>query len=64
MSKSFIVKGKAKIGIKWEKFEKTVVANTKERAQDVALCTMGGNHKVKRFEIKVESVEESKAGEK
>jgi len=56
--KTFLIKGKAKIGIKWEHFEKTIEAEKKERALDAALSTMGGSHKIKRHQIKVESVDE------
>ncbi|MCX8181660.1 MAG: 50S ribosomal protein L18Ae [Candidatus Methanomethyliaceae archaeon] len=58
MSKTFIVKGKAKIGIDWVNFKKQVTAPKKERAIDNVLCMLGGNHKLKRFQIKIESVEE------
>lgn len=59
MSKTYVVKGRAKIGIKWERFEKTVKAEKKERATDIAMSLLGGSHRVKRFQIKIESVEES-----
>jgi len=58
MSKNFVVKGKAKIGIKWEKFEKNIVAGRKELAVERALSILGGNHKLKRYQIKIDSVEE------
>ena len=63
MSKNFIVKGRAKIGIKWEKFEKNVNATGKERAVDTALSIMGGSHAIKRNQIKIESVEEAPVAE-
>jgi ribosomal protein L20A (L18A) len=59
MTKIYVVKGRAKIGLKWERFEKTVNADGKERATDIAMSLLGGSHKVKRFQIKIESVEES-----
>jgi ribosomal protein L20A (L18A) len=58
MSKNFVVKGKAKIGMKWEKFEKNIVAAKKELAVERALSILGGNHKLKRHQIKIDSVEE------
>jgi ribosomal protein L20A (L18A) len=58
MSKNFVVKGKAKIGLKWEKFEKSVTANRKELAVEKALSILGGSHKLKRYQIKIDSVEE------
>ncbi|MDD1766785.1 MAG: hypothetical protein LUQ00_02585 [Candidatus Methanomethyliaceae archaeon] len=58
MSKNYVVKGKAKIGIKWEKFEKNLVASRKELAVEKALSILGGSHKLKRHQIKIDSVEE------
>ncbi|MBM5805599.1 MAG: 50S ribosomal protein L18a [Candidatus Verstraetearchaeota archaeon] len=58
MSKNFVVKGRAKIGLKWERFEKIVAADRKERAVDKALSTLGGSHRVKRHQIKIDSVVE------
>lgn len=58
MSKTFLVKGRAKIGLQWERFQKTVLANKKELAIEKVLSTLGGNHKLKRYQIKIESVEE------
>jgi len=57
-SKNFVIKGKAKIGLKWEKFEKNVAADRKERAVDKALSVLGGCHGIKRHQIKIDSVEE------
>lgn len=53
-----MVKGKAKMGINWVNFKKLVTASKKELAIEKALSTLGGNHKLKRFQIKIESVEE------
>jgi large subunit ribosomal protein LX len=58
MSKNFVVKGRAKIGIKWERFKKTVTADRKEMAVEKALSMLGGNHRIKRHQIKIDSVEE------
>jgi len=58
MSKNFVVKGKAKIGLKWERFKKIVAADRKERAVDKALSILGGSHGIKRHQIKIDSVEE------
>jgi len=63
MNKNFIIKGRAKIGIKWQKFAKNVNADGKERAVDRALSIMGGSHKVKRNQIMVDSVEEAPVAE-
>ena len=53
-----MIKGKAKMGINWVNFKKLVTASKKELAIEKALSTLGGNHKLKRFQIKIESVEE------
>ncbi len=58
MSKTFLIKGRAKIGLQWERFQKTVSADKKEWAVEKVICSLGGNHKLKRFQIKIESVEE------
>jgi large subunit ribosomal protein LX len=58
MSKTFIVKGKAKMGINWVNFKKQVTAPKREWAIEKVLSTLGGNHKLKRFQIKIEAVEE------
>jgi ribosomal protein L20A (L18A) len=62
MSKNYAIKGKAKIGLHWEKFEKNVTANNKDRAVEKALSTIGGNHAVKRKQIVIISAEEVKVG--
>ncbi|MGQ9760139.1 MAG: 50S ribosomal protein L18Ae [Candidatus Methanomethylicaceae archaeon] len=59
MSKTFLIKGRAKIGFHWERFQKTVSADKKEMAVEKVLSTLGGNHKLKRYQIKIDSVEET-----
>jgi len=58
MDKIFIVKGKAKMGLGWVNFKKEVSAPKKEWAIEKVLCTLGGNHKLKRFQIRIDCVEE------
>lgn len=58
MEKSYSVKGEVKIKLDIEKFTKEVEAVSKERAVEKALCMIGGCHKVKRYQIKILSVEE------
>jgi ribosomal protein L20A (L18A) len=62
MSKNYEVKGKAKIGIYWEKFEKKITAENKERAVEKTYAILGGNHSVKRKQIIITSAEEVKVG--
>ncbi len=57
MSNSYVVKGKFKLKFEWKPFTKTVLAKDEKSATNVAMSTIGGNHSVKRFEIKVDSVE-------
>ncbi|HPC27707.1 MAG TPA: 50S ribosomal protein L18Ae [Candidatus Methanomethylicus sp.] len=57
MSNSYVVKGKFKLKYEWKQFTKTVQAKDEASAASVAKSILGGNHGVKRFEIKVDSVE-------
>ncbi len=57
MSNSYIIKGKLKLKFEWKEFTKTVEAKDEKAALNAALSILGGNHGVKRFDIKVDSVE-------
>ena len=58
MSKNYVVKGKMKLKFEWKKFAKTLTAKDEESAKEKTLSVLGGNHGVKRFEVKIESVTE------
>ncbi|MCS7098044.1 MAG: 50S ribosomal protein L18Ae [Candidatus Methanomethyliaceae archaeon] len=55
--KNFLVKGKIKIGFEWVNFKKLVSAVSEKMAIEKVFCLFGGNHKLKRFQIKISSVE-------
>ncbi|MDI9644967.1 MAG: 50S ribosomal protein L18Ae [Candidatus Verstraetearchaeota archaeon] len=58
MEKSYVVKGKMRQRFEWVRFEKLIAAPNELMARDRALSVLGGNHKLKRFQIKIESVQE------
>jgi ribosomal protein L20A (L18A) len=58
MEKSYVVMGEVRMKMGCDKFKKKVEAVTKERAIEKALSNIGGCHKVKRYQIKILSVEE------
>lgn len=55
--KNFLIKGRAKMGLDWINFKKIVSANSEKVAIEKTYCLFGGNHKLKRFQIKIDSVE-------
>lgn len=55
--KSFLVKGKVKMGLDWVNFRKAVTAINEKMAIEKTFCLFGGNHRLKRFQIKIDSVE-------
>ena len=58
MSKNYVVKGSMKLKFEWKKFTKTVAANDEASARERALSILGGNHGVRRFEVKIVSTTE------
>lgn len=58
MGKSYAVTGELKTKLGCDKFTKEVEAVSKERAVEKALSMIGGCHKLKRYQIKILSVEE------
>ncbi|MDH5806458.1 MAG: 50S ribosomal protein L18Ae [Candidatus Methanomethylicaceae archaeon] len=55
--KNFLIKGRVKIGLDWINFKKNVSAISEKMAIEKTFCLFGGNHKLKRFQIKIDSVE-------
>ncbi len=58
MSKNYVVKGSMKLKFEWKKFSKTVAADNEAAARESALSVLGGNHSVKRYEVKIDSITE------
>ncbi len=58
MEKNYMIKGKMKQLYGWVDFEKSVAAPTEALARERALCILGGNHKLKRFQIRIDSIRE------
>ncbi|MCQ5336788.1 MAG: 50S ribosomal protein L18Ae [Candidatus Methanomethylicia archaeon] len=56
--KLFLVEGKVKMGFQWTKFKKSIKAISKKMAIEKLFCEFGGNHKLKRFQIKIDNVVE------
>jgi large subunit ribosomal protein LX len=56
---SYIVEGKFKAGVQWEKFSKTVESNSEKNAREKVLSIFGSKHGVGRNLIKIESVKEA-----
>jgi len=57
--KKFIVKGEFKAGIKWEKFTKVVESYSERSAVEKVFSTIGSNHKLKRYMIRILEVKEA-----
>ena len=55
----FLVEGKFKAGVQWEKFSKEVEAKSERHAREKVLSTYGSKHKVERRLIKIKSVKEA-----
>lgn len=58
MEKSYVVTGEMKTKMSCDKFKKVVEAVSRDRAIEKVLSMLGGNHKLKRYQIKVISAEE------
>lgn len=58
MEKTYVVTGEVRMKFGCDKFKKQVEAVSKERAVEKAQAMIGGSHKVKRFQVKILSVEE------
>jgi large subunit ribosomal protein LX len=56
---NYIVEGKFKAGVKWEKFSKEVESTSEKNAREKILSTLGSKHKVNRNLIVIESVKEA-----
>ncbi|WP_174591618.1 50S ribosomal protein L18Ae [Methanocella conradii] len=56
---NYIIEGKFKAGVQWEKFTKTVESNNEKNALEKVLSTFGSKHGVGRNLIKIESVKEA-----
>jgi len=56
---TFVVQGKFKAGVQWEKFSKEVEANNQKNAAEKVLSTLGSKHKINRNLIAIESVKEA-----
>lgn len=57
---NFIAKGSFKAGHDWVNFKKTVTSQNKKNAMDKTFSLIGSEHRLKRYLIKLESVEEVK----
>ena len=53
----YLVKGKFLKKKEWVKFNKTINADTEKRALEILYSIIGGDHKTKRKDIKIEGVE-------
>ncbi len=53
----YVVRGKFKTPEGWQPFKKVVTAHNERFAVEKVYSIIGSNHKVKRNEIKIESVE-------
>jgi large subunit ribosomal protein LX len=56
---TFVVQGKFKAGVQWEKFTKQVEANNPKNAEEKVLSDIGSRHRVERRLVKIESVKEA-----
>jgi large subunit ribosomal protein LX len=56
---TFVVEGKFKAGVQWEKFSKEVESNNLKNAREKVLSDIGSRHRVERRLVKIESVKEA-----
>jgi large subunit ribosomal protein LX len=56
---NYIVEGKFKAGVQWEKFSKEVESINEKNAREKILSTFGSKHRINRNLIKIESVKEA-----
>ena len=54
----FLIEGKFRAGVQWEKFSKEVEAKSERHARETVLSTYGSQHKVERRLIEINSVKE------
>ena len=55
----FIVEGKFKAGIQWEKFSKEIEAENSKNAKEKVYSVFGSKHRIERRLITIESVKEA-----
>lgn len=55
----FIVEGKFKAGVQWEKFSKEIEAENSKNAQEKVYSLFGSKHRIERRLITIESVKEA-----
>lgn len=55
---NYIVEGKFKAGVQWEKFSKEVESSSEKNAREKILSIFGSKHGVNRNLIKIETVKE------
>ena len=56
---TFVVQGKFKAGVQWEKFTKEVEANNQKNAEEKVLSDFGSRHRINRKQITIESIKEA-----
>jgi len=56
----YVLKGKVKIGEKFEKFTKAVDTRDEPGARELTLSLFGSEHGTKRRHIQIDSIEKSK----
>jgi large subunit ribosomal protein LX len=54
----FLVEGKFRAGVQWEKFSKEVEAKSEKHARETVLSTYGSQHKIERRLIEINTVKE------
>ncbi len=57
---NFIVKGNLKLGNNWEPFTKKLTTLNKKLASEKALSLIGSEHRLRRNQIRINSIEEAK----
>ena len=55
----FLVEGKFKAGVQWEKFSKEVESDSENHAREKILSTYGSQHKIERRLIQIDSIKEA-----
>ena len=54
----FLIEGKFRAGVQWEKFSKEVESKSEKHAREIILSTLGSQHKIERRLIEINSIKE------
>lgn len=56
---TYVVQGKFKAGVQWEKFTKEVDALNQKNAEEKVVSLFGSKHRINRNQITIETIKEA-----